>query len=362
MPQLHCDAGQSLAFPFFIWGDYPPLPLGTGSHWQFVRPKAKRVLAKLAETYVETICSGKVPCLESAVLVLAEMENTAAMEEAVAHYGKLMEERLSLPTESVPELLGVHAECEKEALQVFMARAFKDDKSHFQAKLMKTLDDRKEEYCRRNEQESIKRCQALLATLCVELEEKERGQILWPFLAVLLSNASPIHAEAALKQFLEDKEDVGRAILQSDKALSEKEKQMAEAQVRKEAAQREQEVLRQRQAEREQKMQDRQRSSKENVRQLKAKMEQHREQLLKEQEKMVESKLAEQEALLKEGFQKKAGQVMKEVQRLKVESATIRDPSWLDRVLKGLVSALIFYLPEIVDKVMEVVSNLFRLL
>ncbi|XP_067317276.1 guanylate-binding protein 1-like [Anolis sagrei] len=328
------------------------------------------LLAKLVETYVETISSGKVPCMESAVLALAEMENAAAVEEAVARYGGLMGQRLSLPTESVPELLGIHAECEKEALQVFMARAFKDDKQRFQIKLMKTLDDRKEEYCRRNEKESIKRCQALLATLCVELEEKvHNGLYSRPnghqqFVDDLKDveeryRREPkrgVMAEAALKQFLESKEAVGRAILQSDTALSEKEKQMEEARAQAEAAQREQEVQRQRQAELEQKMQDQQRSYEENVQQLKVKMERDREQLLEEQKKMMDSRLAEQEALLNEGFQKEARQMREEFQRLKEENDRVKKPSWLETALT--VGSL--FLPGIAGKAVGFVTNLFR--
>ncbi|XP_067318164.1 guanylate-binding protein 1-like [Anolis sagrei] len=308
------------------------------------------LLAKLVETYVETISSGKVPCLESAVLALAEMENAAAVEEAVACYVKLMGQRLSVPTESVPELLGVHAGCEKEALQVFMARAFKDDGQRFQGKLIKTLHDRKEEFCRRNEQESTKRCQALLATLCVELEEKVRSGVYSrpnghrQFVDDLKDVEERYHqepkkgvmAEEALKQFLEGKEAVGKAILQSDTALSEKEKQVEEARAREEAARREQEVQRQRQAELEQKMRDQQRSYEENVQQLKVKMEKDREQLLEEQKKMMDSRLAEQQALLNEGFQKEARQMREEIQLLKEENAKVQESPSLEKVVDGI--------------------------
>uniref|UniRef100_R4GBX1 GB1/RHD3-type G domain-containing protein n=1 Tax=Anolis carolinensis TaxID=28377 RepID=R4GBX1_ANOCA len=261
------------------------------------------LLAKLVETYVETISSGKVPCMESAVLALAKMENAAAVEEALARYGGLMGQRLCLPTESVPELLGVHAECEKEALQVFMARAFKDDAQRFQVKLM---------------------------------------------------------AEAALQQFLESKEAVGRAILQSDTALSEKEKQMEEAQEQAVAAQREKEVLRQRGAELEQKMQDKQRSYEENIQQLKVKMEQDREQLLEEQKKMMDSRLGEQEALLREGFQKEAKRMQEEVQRLREQSASVKEPSWMEKAMDGLLTVGSLFLPGIAGKAVGLISNLFR--
>ncbi|XP_067318165.1 guanylate-binding protein 1-like [Anolis sagrei] len=308
------------------------------------------LLAKLVETYVETISSGEVPCMESTVLALAEMENAAAVEDALACYGKLMGQRLRLPTESIPELLEIHVKCKKEALQVFMARAFKDDEQRFQIKFTETLDNRKEEYCRRNEQESIKRCQALLATLCAELEEKVRSGLYSrpnghrQFVEDLKDIERRYHrepkkgvmAEETLKQFLEGKEAVGRAILQSDTALSEKEKQVEEARAREEAARREQEVLRQRDAEREQKMQDLQRSYEENVQQLKVKMEKDREQLLEEQKKMMDSRLAEQQALLNEGFQKEARQMREEIQLLKEENAKVQESPSLENVVDGI--------------------------
>lgn len=74
--------------------------------------------------------------MENAVLALAQIENSAAVLEATAHYVALMEKKLKLPTESLQELLRVHAECEEPAIQMFMARAFKDKKCQFQAELM----------------------------------------------------------------------------------------------------------------------------------------------------------------------------------------------------------------------------------
>lgn len=94
------------------------------------------VLANLVTTYVDTIRSGQAPCMENAVLALAEIENSAAIHDATMRYGELMDQKLKLPTETVQELLGIHAECEKEALQVFLARAFKDDQQRFQVELM----------------------------------------------------------------------------------------------------------------------------------------------------------------------------------------------------------------------------------
>ena len=86
-------------------------------------------------TYVDTINTGAVPCLENAVTTLAQLENSAAVQKAADHYSEQMAQRLSLPTETLQELLEVHAACEREAIAVFMECSFKDENQDFQTKL-----------------------------------------------------------------------------------------------------------------------------------------------------------------------------------------------------------------------------------
>ncbi|XP_015270121.1 PREDICTED: guanylate-binding protein 1-like [Gekko japonicus] len=124
-----------------------------------------RLLANLVETYVDMIRSGGVPCMENAVLALTQIENSGTVLEATDRYMELMDQKLELPTETLQELLGIHAKCEEGALQDFMTCAFKDDKQQFQAELMRALDQKEEAYCRKNELESSKRCKALLMQL-----------------------------------------------------------------------------------------------------------------------------------------------------------------------------------------------------
>ena len=88
------------------------------------------------EAYVNAINSGSVPCLENAVTTLAQLENSAAVQKAADHYSEQMAQRLSLPTDTLQDLLEVHAACEKEAIAIFMERSFKDDKRMFQKKLV----------------------------------------------------------------------------------------------------------------------------------------------------------------------------------------------------------------------------------
>uniref|UniRef100_A0A8C0HBN2 GB1/RHD3-type G domain-containing protein n=1 Tax=Chelonoidis abingdonii TaxID=106734 RepID=A0A8C0HBN2_CHEAB len=112
--------------------------------WEMSKPRTipsghvvtRAMLGNLAVTYVDAIRSGAVPCMESAVLALAQIEYSAAVGEAVAAYEEQLGWQAALPTESVQELLELHAQCEREALRAFMACAFKDDDRRFQGELM----------------------------------------------------------------------------------------------------------------------------------------------------------------------------------------------------------------------------------
>ena len=67
---------------------------------------------------------------------LAQRENSVAVQKAADHYSEQMAQRLRLPTETLQELLDVHAACEKEAMAVFMEHSFKDENQQFLKKLV----------------------------------------------------------------------------------------------------------------------------------------------------------------------------------------------------------------------------------
>ncbi|XP_065430004.1 guanylate-binding protein 1-like isoform X8 [Chrysemys picta bellii] len=269
------------------------------------------LLGNLAVTYVDAIRSGAVPCMESAVLALAQIENSAAVGEAVAVYEEQLERRAALPTESVQELLEVHAQCEREALRAFMARAFKDDEQQYQRHLKDKLDSKRTELCRRNEQASSDRCTAALRELSQELEERVReGSYSVPggyqrFLAdqremVEKYQRVPgkgIMAAEVLQEFLKSKETVAQAILQTDQSLTDRQREIEVERARAEAAEREAQLSQEMQAKTEQLLQDQERSHEEHVRQLTAKMEEDRRQLLAEQERALALKLQAAEVL-----------------------------------------------------------------
>ncbi|XP_065276537.1 guanylate-binding protein 1-like isoform X2 [Emys orbicularis] len=350
--------------------------------WETSKPKTipgghvvtGAMLGNLAVTYVDAIRSGAVPCMESAVLALAQIENSAAVGEAVAVYEEQLERRAALPTETVQELLELHAQCEREALRAFMARAFKDDDRRFQGELMRRLEEQKQELCRRNEVASSDRCRAALMELSQELDDRigagvysvpggyqrfldDRQRMVERYRQV---PGKGVKADAALQEFLQSKEAVAQSILQTDEALTEKEKEMAAERARAEAAEREQQVLKQKEAELQQKLEDQDRSYQENLRQLETKLEDERKKLLEEQGKMMDQKLKEQEALLKEGFREEAGRLENQIRHLQQQNEEIRKPSWIQSALGMLTDVATLMLPGIVGKVARVATNFVR--
>ncbi|XP_048357657.1 guanylate-binding protein 6-like [Sphaerodactylus townsendi] len=163
-------------------------------------------------------------------------------------------------------------------------------------------------------------------------------------------------ADAELQEFFKNKEDVGRAILQSDEALTEKEREAADAKARAEEAERKNEIQRRRQEDLEQKLEDQRRSHEANIQYLKEKMEGDREKMLKEQNKMLESKLREQRTMLEAGFKKHSDQLNEEIGQLRRQSENVRKPSWLSDIL----DAASLVLPGCFGKAVGIVSNLFR--
>lgn len=93
-------------------------------------------LGNLAKIYVDAICSNQIPCLENAVLSLAQIQNAKAVAQAIDHYKAQMAERVAYPTESQEELSQIHHVVEKEAMKILIDCSFKDDDQKYQQKLL----------------------------------------------------------------------------------------------------------------------------------------------------------------------------------------------------------------------------------
>ncbi|XP_070620790.1 guanylate-binding protein 1-like [Erythrolamprus reginae] len=312
------------------------------------------LLAKMVETYVDTISSGKVPCLENSVLALAEIENRAALQDAVFLYAQLMEQNLELPTASLQELLDVHKKCEEQALQLFMARTFKDDTRQFQIDLMKSLEIKKEEYCQKNKAISSEICKDLLNSLSEGLEEKIKNGSYFragghqEYLndtenmekEFFDTPKKGIMAWKTLKEFRRHKESVSKTILQNDKALEMKEKEKEDEKLKAKAKELEKEVQRWEKEMLQLRMEDHQLSQDMNVQKLKEKLVYEKQQILEEYDKMIESKLREQKSLLEEGFEEEVYQLNEKIKELRKIKEVVEKPSWLSSTLEKLKTAI----------------------
>ncbi|XP_027730449.1 guanylate-binding protein 1-like isoform X1 [Vombatus ursinus] len=207
-------------------------------------------LQNLVLTYVEAITRGDMPCMENAVLALAQIENSAAIQRALTHYEEVMRQRVQFPTETLQELLDIHASCEREATEVFIEDSFKDVDQKFQKALVIQLEAKRDAFCNQNLNESAQRCRALLQDIFRPLEEGvKQGFFSKPggyglFLQkkqelIEKYNQHPrkgIQAEATLQEYLRSKEDVAKTIEQTDQALTAKEKEIVAEQEKAQAA------------------------------------------------------------------------------------------------------------------------------
>ncbi|KAF3819652.1 hypothetical protein GH733_015161, partial [Mirounga leonina] len=259
-------------FPDFIWAVRDlTLELKLNGHpitEDEYLENALKLTAGLWWSYMDTINTGSVPCLENAVTTLAELENSVAVQKAADHYSEQMAQRVKLPTDKLQELLDVHADCEREATAVFMEHSFKDDQREFQKKLVELIKDKKEHFLQQNEEASIEYCQSRLDQLSQvlmesisagtfsvpgghELYREAKESIEWNYSQVPRKG---VKANEVLQSFLQSQASIEESIWQADKALTDREKAIAAEQVSKESAETEQELLRQKLLEQQQQM------------------------------------------------------------------------------------------------------------
>ncbi|XP_027251677.1 guanylate-binding protein 1 isoform X2 [Cricetulus griseus] len=269
-------------------------------------------LKSLVVTHVNTICSGSLPCIENAVLALSQTENAAAVQKAIAHYDQQMSQKLQLPTETLQELMNLHRASEKEAIKIFMDNSFKDVNQVFMTQLVTELETKQEEFLKKNEQASSDRCLALLQDIFSPLEDdvkqgiyhKPGGYHLFIQKTQELKKKyyeeprKGVQAEEVLQRFLQSKDDVTDAILQTDQELTEKQKEIEVEHMKAEAEEATAKIREEMQQKIEKLLKQKEKSHKKHMKQLTEMMEkgqgrmremqQRNEQLLQEKEKCHE--------------------------------------------------------------------------
>nr|UOV22667.1 guanylate-binding protein 1 [Arapaima gigas] len=300
-------------------------------------PVTGRMLSHLAKTYVETIASGGVPCLENAVLAMAHIENKAAVEEGLQVYQKGMH-GLQFPI-SMEEISDAHRHWDSLATKTFMSRSFKDGNGEHLKSLADAINQEYANFLIKNEDASEKICRELLSKLSEDMAKKlQNGFYAQPggyelycvdhdcLVAEYRKKENKgVKEEEVLEKFLKEKSVESNSVLQADKTISEQEKKIHEEKEKAALLEQEKKAEEQKRLELEQTLLDERRAQEEKMQMMKEKMEEDLKLQRKEVEKAVECKLNEQRELLEKGFKDKAEIMSQEIENLKKKKAKQRE-------------------------------------
>ncbi|XP_073426777.1 guanylate-binding protein 3-like [Dendrobates tinctorius] len=294
-----------------------------------------RMLAILTASYVSAIQSGTVPCMENAVLALAEIENTGAIQDAMSKYQCEMDKYVpKFPTETQQEFLNIHMECEKEAIRVFMGRSLNDKNQKYQRKLKELIDNKSNEYSTKNEKASRDYCRNLLQELSATMEKDilagkysvpggHKLYLMEKLKVMEYYNTRPgkgMKALEVMQEFIHENKDIEAAIVQADETLTDKERQLAEERAQTENAEREKQIMEQNNKNLQQRMEDQERSFEQHKAMLMDKMEQDRKMMVQQNELVISQKLKEQEMMMKQGFNDKMSALQNEIRYLREQN------------------------------------------
>ncbi|XP_072572716.1 guanylate-binding protein 1-like isoform X2 [Paramormyrops kingsleyae] len=294
-------------------------------------PVTGRMLGQLAKTYVETIASGGVPCLENAVVALTQIENEAAVQEGLQVYRNGMEE-VTFPI-GIEEMSKHHRHWDSQAIKAFSSRSFKDEKGEYMKKLLETINEAYADLLIENEEASEELCRQLLSQLsqpmAMKLENgsyaKSSGYELYCVdRQALLDeyNRKPnkgVKAEEVLENFLKEKSAESTSVMQADKQLTEKEKKIHEERERAALLAQQTKAEEEKRLEMEKTLEDERKNQEKALQMLREKMGDELACQKKETEKALECKLQEQRDLMEKGFKEKAEVMKQEIENLKAE-------------------------------------------
>uniref|UniRef100_UPI00398EEA52 guanylate-binding protein 1-like n=1 Tax=Pristiophorus japonicus TaxID=55135 RepID=UPI00398EEA52 len=286
-----------------------------------------RRLSHLAMTYVDAIAKGELPCVESGIARMAELENSAAVKIALEYYDRKVA-AMSQPPAHIDERLKIQfSDYHKEALRIFMKHSLKDETGKHIRALEESLRSRYDSIVAKVESESVERCEALLLEVMGSvMENLDSGYYLRSGGYRELEDA----LEIGIKQFkAQTVEEVkGKDILDHfrqtvkprlvevlkvDSMLQEKEQQQAALDEQLLKAERE------RQSREEQREEEERLRTEELVRQLKEKFEEEKNARVKELEEAMERKQKEMEKYSSEGHEEEEEKMHNDHKHFKTE-------------------------------------------
>ncbi|XP_062843558.1 guanylate-binding protein 1-like [Trichomycterus rosablanca] len=303
-----------------------------------------RMFGHLVQSYVETISSGKVPCLENAVVAMAKIENQASVEEAVKLYQSGMEQVKILFPVGLSKIYDEHQKLTNMATAEFTKHSFKDEQGEYLKKLTEEIEKHFAELLVQNMEKSEIKCQKLLSDLYLEISEHlQQGEYAKPGGYKLYSkhkesiinkyHSQPdkgVSAEDVLGKFLNEKRTEADMILQTDTKLTVQEKKIEEEKERSALLDLKCKAENKRIQELEKMMTAAKQHSEELLQQFMKKFEEENLQQKQELDKAVEKKMHDEKELLQKGFEEQAQSLNREVQQLKKQSEEVSSSNYMD--------------------------------
>ncbi|XP_030641297.1 guanylate-binding protein 1-like [Chanos chanos] len=336
-----------------------------------------RMLGTLAETYVEAINSGRVPCLDNAVESLSQIQNKRAVTEALEFYRSEMSRNVQLPTETQEDLSEIHTDIQREAIEIFINGSFNDVSQRYQIDLMRTLQSVYEEYCRDNVETSRTKSKSVISRVFSSLEtELRKGSYMRPGGYTDYHNTLKrateqyrsekghgLMREEVLKEYLSEKEGTGQSILAADKSLTESQQEIERERLKSEAREQQQRALEEQNRIKDQQIKDQQRAYDENIKQMLEKFKRQEEIAKQEHERVLNAKLKEQRDLLEQGFKDRAEKMQGEIDNLEEKKKNWSWSSIAGTALDTIGTAAMIFLPgagKIAGFGLSMLSKLFK--
>uniref|UniRef100_A0A3B1K5U9 GB1/RHD3-type G domain-containing protein n=1 Tax=Astyanax mexicanus TaxID=7994 RepID=A0A3B1K5U9_ASTMX len=296
-----------------------------------------RMFSHLVRLYVETISSGNMPCLENAVVTLAQIENQAAVQEGLKVYQSGMAQvRSSFPV-SADDILDEHQKWSQMATTEFMKRSFQDQEGKYISLLTEKVDEHYSELLGENASSSEQRCWQLLSKLSKGLNDgQQKGEYTKPGgYAIYCSHRDSVishyqsqpgkgvKAEDVLEAFLSETNVEANFILQADNSLKEKDKEIQKQREKAALEEQQKKALEEKHKELQRAQQVEGKRHEERMQQMETKFEEEKRLQVEELERAMERKLAEQEDLIKKNYYEKAELMRQEIDQLKDEIGNI---------------------------------------
>ncbi|XP_042560235.1 guanylate-binding protein 1-like [Clupea harengus] len=292
----------------------------------------------LVKIYVDTINSGNVPCLENAVVAMAEIENQSAVNKGFSLYEQGMGDLSKTFPMDVETVSAEHNRLDGLAMQEFLKCSFKDEKGKYMTQLGDMVSKLYEQLITQNMEASEMLCQKLLLDLYApmasniqqgsyaraggyEIYCRDRDAMVAKYRQ---HDKKGMKGEEVLQKFLQERNAEANFILKADETLTESDKKMAEALEQAKVQEQVVKAEQQRSQDLQCALEDERRSKEERIRRLEEKMEEEKKLLRKEFEQALESKMKEQKEMLEKGFKDQVEIMGQEIKELKNEFDKIK--------------------------------------